>query len=113
MTNPSCFSHYSDHVGASADKPFKSTFWRTERLMLGLNCLAPGQEQKLHDHAGQDKFYFVVEGTGEFVVGDERKSAGAGGAVWAPAGVAHGVANTGADRLVLLVGIAPFGGDGG
>jgi mannose-6-phosphate isomerase-like protein (cupin superfamily) len=27
--------------------------------------------------------------------------------VWAPAGVTHGVTNTGSSRLVLLVGIAP------
>lgn len=104
------FSHYRDHVGAHADKPFKSTLWRSDRLMLGLNCLAPGQEQKLHDHTGQDKFYYVVEGTGDFVVGDERRSASAGGVVWAAAGVPHGVTNRGAERLVLLVGIAPFTG---
>jgi quercetin dioxygenase-like cupin family protein len=30
--------------------------------------------------------------------------------VWAPAGVSHGVSNRGADRLVVLVGIAPFAG---
>lgn len=104
------FSHYRDHVGAHADKPFKSTLWRSDRLMLGLNCLAPGQEQKLHDHVGQDKFYYVVEGTGDFVVGDERRSASEGGVVWAPAGVPHGVTNRSAERLVLLVGIAPFTG---
>ena len=103
------FTHYRDHVGANADKPFKSTLWRSDRLMLGLNCLAPGQEQKLHDHTDQDKFYYVVEGTGDFVVGDQRQTASEGGVVWAPAGVAHGVTNGGVGRLVLLVGIAPFG----
>jgi mannose-6-phosphate isomerase-like protein (cupin superfamily) len=101
------FKHYRDHVGAQADKPFKSTLWKTDRLLLGLNCLAPGQEQRLHDHAGQDKFYFVVEGTGTFTVGDERQSASAGEVVWAPATVPHGVVNRGTARLVLLVGIAP------
>ena len=107
MTN---FLDYRDHVGARADKVFKSTLFRSERLMLGLNCVAPGQEQALHDHDGQDKFYFVVEGVGRFVVGDETRTAGPGHAVWAPAGVAHGVRNDTAGRLVLLVGIAPFPG---
>jgi len=106
----SYFTDYRDHVGASAGKPFKSTLWRTDRLMLGLNCLAPGQEQRLHDHVDQDKFYFVLEGTGQFVVGDERRTAEQGAAVWAPAGVPHGVRNQGPDRLVVLVGIAPFAG---
>ena len=101
-------THYSDHVGANPAKVFKSTLFRSERLMLGLNCLNPGQEQHPHVHGGQDKFYFVVEGKGEFVVGDERRTAGAGMVVWAPADVSHGVVNTGDSRLVLLVGIAPF-----
>ena len=101
-------THYSDHVGANPSKVFKSTMFRSERLMLGLNCLNPGQEQHPHVHGGQDKFYFVVEGNGEFVVGDERRTAGEGMVVWAPADVSHGVVNTGDSRLVLLVGIAPF-----
>jgi quercetin dioxygenase-like cupin family protein len=102
------FTQYADHVGANASKVFKATLFRSERLMLGLNCLHPGQEQHSHVHGGQDKFYFVVEGTGEFVVGDERRTAGEGMVVWAPADVGHGVVNTGDRRLVLLIGIAPF-----
>ena len=104
------FADYRDHVGALPDKQFKSTLFRSAQLMLGLNCLSAGQEQHLHEHAGQDKFYFVVEGVGRFVVGDETRTAGPGHAVWAPAGVAHGVRNDTAGRLVLLVGIAPFPG---
>jgi mannose-6-phosphate isomerase-like protein (cupin superfamily) len=101
-------THYSGHVGANPDKQFKATLFQSTRLMLGLNCLEPGQAQHAHTHAGQDKFYFVVEGSGEFVVGDESRQAGEGSVVWAPAGVSHGVTNTGANPLVLLVGIAPF-----
>ena len=78
-------THYADHVGANASKVFKATLFRSERLMLGLNCLHPGQEQHPHVHGGQDKFYFVVEGTGEFVVGDERRTAGEGMVVGWPA----------------------------
>jgi quercetin dioxygenase-like cupin family protein len=100
--------HYGDHVGSNPDKQFKATLFQSGRLMLGLNCLEPGQSQHAHTHADQDKFYLVAEGVGEFVVGDERCEAGAGVVVWAPAGVTHGVTNTGAQRLVLLVGIAPF-----
>jgi quercetin dioxygenase-like cupin family protein len=101
------FADYRDHVGASPAKFFKSTLFQSERLLLGLNCLEAGQEQHVHTHAGQDKFYFVVEGTGTFTVGDEVREAGEGWTVWAPADVPHGVANTGERRLVLLVGIAP------
>ena len=102
------FVHYGERVGSNPDKQFKATLFQSGRLMLGLNCLEPGQSQHTHTHADQDKFYVVAEGTGEFVVGDETRSAGEGMVVWAPAGVTHGVTNTGSKRLVLLVGIAPF-----
>ena len=102
------FVGYRERVGSLPDKQFKATLFQSGRLMLGLNCLEPGQSQRAHVHADQDKFYFVVEGTGEFDVGDEARSAGEGMVVWAPAGVSHGVVNRGEKRLVLLVGIAPF-----
>jgi len=99
-------THYTAHVGSNPTKQFKATLFESGRLMLGLNCLEPGQAQRAHTHADQDKFYFVVEGVGEFIVGDETREAGEGVVVWAPAGVTHGVVNNGATRLVLLVGIA-------
>jgi mannose-6-phosphate isomerase-like protein (cupin superfamily) len=98
---------YRDHTGANPDKFFKSTLFQSSRLLLGLNCLEPSQTQHAHIHGGQDKFYFVIEGQGTFVVGAETSQAGPGMAIWAPAGVDHGVTNTGNERLVLLVGIAP------
>lgn len=97
----------SDHTGARPDKFYKTTLFRSDALMLGVNCLEPGQVQAPHDHADQDKFYYVVEGRGRFWIGEERVEAGPGEVVWTPAGVVHGVANEDATRLTLLVGIAP------
>lgn len=102
------FRDYRDSTGSNPEKVFKSTLFESPRLMLGLNCLEPGQTQSSHTHGDQDKFYYVVEGDGEFNVGSETRQAGAGLSVWAPAGIAHGVTNRGAKRLVLLVGIAPW-----
>ena len=101
------FKDYRAHTGSNPDKFFKSTLFQSANLLLGLNCLEPGQTQSAHAHGDQDKFYFVLEGEGEFMAGDEKQNAGAGAVIWAPAGVDHGVTNTGAERLVLLVGIAP------
>lgn len=102
------FTDYRAHTGAAPAKFFKSTLFESQHLMLGLNCLEPGQTQAVHAHDGQDKFYFVVEGEGSFTVGDEQQRGGPGTVVWAPAGVPHGVTNAGAARLVVLVGIAPW-----
>lgn len=75
--------------------------------MIGMNCLEAGQVQKTHAHAGADKFYFVLEGVGLFIVGDEEREAAKGELIIAPAGVEHGVRNNGNERLSLLIAIAP------
>lgn len=103
-------SHYADfrdHVGARADKFYKTTLFQGEMMLVGLNCLEPGQSQPVHDHADQDKVYVVLEGSGRFTVGDEVREAGSGMVVWAEAGVPHGVENSGSTRLTVLVCIAP------
>lgn len=97
----------AEHVGVRGDKFYKTTLFRTDTLLLGVNCLEPGQVQQPHDHADQDKFYYVVEGSGRFWLGEERIEATAGEVVWAPAGLTHGVENDADSRLTLLVGIAP------
>jgi len=96
-----------DYVGSREEKLYKSTLFRSEALLLGLNCLEPGQVQKAHEHADQDKFYYVVEGEGRFVLGDDVRTGVTGEVIWAPAGVVHGVSNESESRLTLLVGIAP------
>jgi mannose-6-phosphate isomerase-like protein (cupin superfamily) len=97
----------ADSFGRRDDKEFKATLFESTRILLGVNCLEPGQAQRVHEHAAQDKFYAVQEGIGRFTVGSEIFEAGAGDVVWAPAGVPHGVANGGKTRLSMVVGIAP------
>ena len=101
------FIDYLDERSFDPSQPYKATLFQSERLLLGLNCLEPGQGQKVHTHPEQDKFYFVLEGEGEFNVGGEVQVRERGGAVWAPAGVEHGVTASSGRRLVMLVGIAP------
>jgi len=98
---------YRDHVGASPTKFYKTTLFRGDHLMIGLNCLEPGQVQPVHDHADQDKVYVVLEGTGHFTVDETEQDAAPGQVVWAPAGAPHGVRNDGQTRLVVLIGMAP------
>lgn len=97
----------ADHTGVQTEKFFKTTLFRGDALLLGVNCLEPGQVQKAHTHGDQDKFYYVVAGNGRFTLGDDQVQVVEGEVVWAPAGLLHGVKNEGAGRLTLLVGIAP------
>jgi quercetin dioxygenase-like cupin family protein len=100
------FLDWRDFVGERPDKFFKATLWQGEHVMLGINCLEPGQSQPVHAHADADKFYFVLTGSGSFTVGDEVREAASGTVIIAPAGIGHGVRNGSSERLVLLVGIA-------
>ena len=99
--------NWREHTGVRPDKYYKTTLWQGEHLMIGLNCLEPNQIQGVHAHQGADKVYFVLEGCGRFTIGDREEEAAAGMLVVAPAGVPHGVTNTGTERLSLLVAISP------
>lgn len=101
------FLDWREHTGLQAEKFYKRTLWQGEHVQVGLNCLEPGQQQRVHAHEGADKFYLVLEGRALFTVGDEEREAEAGALVIAPAGIEHGVANTGDTRLSLLIAIAP------
>ena len=89
------------------DKMKKVNLFDSERMFCDVYGLNPGQEQTAHTHAGSDKIYFVLDGTGTFRIGDEERTVGSGHAVWAPAGVSHAVRNPGPAQLTLLVFMAP------
>lgn len=99
--------HLSALAGFSEEKLKKHNLFQTERFFLDVYCLLPGQAQKPHAHAGSDKVYVVLEGRCRFTVGDEVEEHGEGAAVFAPAGVGHGVENPGPENARLLVMMAP------
>ena len=90
-----------------ADKMGKVRLAAGDYLYAGLNCFAPGQMHKAHTHSDQDKLYFVLEGQGDAILGDETSPVEAGDLVLAPAGVVHGMANSGDAPLVVLTLFAP------
>lgn len=97
----------ADFRGFAAEKLAKHNLFQTERFFLDVYCLRQGQAQKPHAHEGADKVYVVLEGTCRFTVGDEVAEHGAGAAVFAPAGVLHGVENDSGSDARLLVWMSP------
>src|SRR5438046_1887858 len=72
-----------DHVKFQPDKMAKIALATTVRAQLDLYCVAPGQAQKPHSHADQDKIYYVLEGRGRFRVGpDEHVVVPSGACAW-------------------------------
>jgi quercetin dioxygenase-like cupin family protein len=101
------FSDYRAHIGVNEARFFKTTIFQSPRMLLGADCLEPGQRQPPHQHAGRDKFYYLIEGEGTFTIGSETRRLGPGEIAWAPADTPHSVVNDGAVRLVMLIGMAP------
>lgn len=85
----------------------KSTIFKSERIMVGLNAFEPGQEHALHAHEGMDKIYQVLEGTGTFLLEDREEAMAPGIMLVAPEGVPHGIRNDGGERLLVLAILAP------
>jgi mannose-6-phosphate isomerase-like protein (cupin superfamily) len=90
-----------------AERMGKATLYQSDRLLVGLNAFEPGQEHKLHAHAGMDKVYHVLAGRGVFLLDGREAPMAAGMTLVAPAGVPHGIRNTGGERLLVLAILAP------
>jgi len=101
------FRTVADALQFSADKMKKNGLFATERCFCDVYAFEPGQSQSGHRHAGSDKIYYVLQGSGEFSVDAERRTLGTGNVVFCPAGSQHAVTNPGPDRLAVLVFMAP------
>lgn len=102
-----CFKDVFAQVRFAAEKMQKVNLFDTARMFCDVYCFEPGQEQTAHAHAGSDKVYYVLQGTGQIQVDQDTRTLGPGNAALAPAGAAHSVRNPGPERLTLLVFMAP------
>ena len=91
----------------SPDKMGKATIFKSDQMLVGLNAFEPGQEHKLHAHAGMDKLYSVIEGEGLFLLEGEEIPMAAGDLLVAPADIPHGIRNSSGARLLVLAVLAP------
>lgn len=104
----SYFIPVAERATFGAGRAVKADLALGTHLLAGLNCFEPGQAQRVHAHAGADKFYVVLSGRARMQVGEEVAEAGAGTVVWAPAGVPHGVLEA-LERTVMIVAITREG----
>lgn len=89
------------------DKMQKVPVFESDKMFFDQYCLKPGQSQRVHSHADEDKVYQVIEGEALFDIGGEQELVTEGMAVIARAGVPHGVSNESDSNVVLLVVMAP------
>ena len=91
----------------SPEKMGKSNLVQGDLLFAGLNSFEAGQEHAPHAHPGQDKLYFILEGSGMVQVGEESELLSAGDVAFAASGVMHSIRNLGPGRLVVMAVLAP------
>jgi mannose-6-phosphate isomerase-like protein (cupin superfamily) len=96
-----------DLVRFADEKMQKIPLFDSARYFCDLYCLKTGQDQRIHSHPESDKIYFVLSGSGIFHIAGEDRELQSGQAVVARPGQDHGVRNTSAEDLVLLVFMTP------
>jgi quercetin dioxygenase-like cupin family protein len=70
MENNEFCKDYRSFVSFQAERYGKSTLFENEHILVGLNCLEPGQGMEKHAHEVQCRFYIVLEGNGQVWIGD-------------------------------------------
>jgi quercetin dioxygenase-like cupin family protein len=79
------------------------------RLLAIENVIAPLDGPPLHSHDNEDEFWYVIEGTLRFQLGDEKAEAQQGSFVFVPRGTPHAFQNIGDAPARILVMFNPAG----
>jgi quercetin dioxygenase-like cupin family protein len=81
-------------------------------LVLLENLTSPGGGPPPHVHAGEDEFFFVLDGSFDIRIGDEVHRLGPGGFAYVPRGTVHNFRNAEETPSRILVGFTPGGIEG-
>lgn len=82
---------------------------QAQTFSLGLVTLDPNGGQVPWHNQEQEEVYFVLEGTGEMCLGEERREIRGGEAVYIPSGVFHQLTNTGPVPMRMIYCYGPAG----
>jgi mannose-6-phosphate isomerase-like protein (cupin superfamily) len=79
------------------------------QFCMGYVSLEPNGGQVPWHNQDQEEIYFVVSGTGEMCLGEEKQTVTSGQAVWIPPTMFHQLTNVGEDPLVMIYCYGPAG----
>ena len=82
---------------------------QTGAFALGFVTLEPRGGQVPWHNQDQDEVYFLLEGTAEMCLGDERQTLRGGEAVYIPSGVFHQLTNVGEEPARMIYVYGPAG----
>lgn len=75
----------------------------TELTEIGWNCWRAGLDGPPHKHDDKDQIFYITDGKGEVVLGDDRVDVQPGNAVYVPAGLVHQTVVKGSDTLCYIL----------
>ena len=82
---------------------------QTDAFAMGFVTLEPRGGQVPWHNQEQDEVYFLVEGTAEMCLGEERQTLRTGEAVYIPAGIFHQLTNVGEEPAKMIYVYGPAG----
>ena len=82
---------------------------QTNNFSMGYVTLDPKGGQVPWHNQEQEEVYFIVEGTGEMCLGEERQTITSGQMVFIPSGVFHQLTNIGETPLIMIYCYGPAG----
>jgi len=78
-----------------------------EELLLVRVVMPPGRAHQFHRHPAMEEIIYVIAGTAEQWVRDERRVLTVGESAHIPRDMVHGTYNAGADTLIFLAILSP------
>ena len=82
---------------------------QAKNFCMGLVTLDPDGGQVPWHNQEQEEIYFIVDGSGEMCLGQERRKISAGQAVYIPSRVFHQLTNTGTTPMKMIYCYSPAG----
>ncbi len=83
----------------------------SDNLALGTQQVPVRAGIPVHRHVEMDEVFYVLEGSGTFILNDSRETVEKGGTIFIPKGAWHGFENPGEEMLLLWV-VTPPGLEG-
>ena len=98
------WQEYPGHFGGALSKALVGPEQSSAGLIdFRISRYAPMAYVEVHSHKVQYQIYYVLEGEGTLIIGNERRAMKVHDYVLVPPGVRHGISNQGLDALVFFV----------
>ncbi len=91
----------------NSDKFLKKNPLDTDKKVFNAFYFKPRQILPFHKHPATDELFYIVEGVGQFTVGNESVIVSPTSTVYGPANVFHGLVNSGQKEMVVISVQAP------